>query len=209
MDMRASVILALVLMLAAARGVAQPAAEAGAGIEADGAPAVAVFAGGCFWCVEEAFDAVPGVRATISGFAGGTVANPTYEQVSAGGTGHVEAVRVVYDPAEVSYADLLATYWRNIDPIDAGGQFCDRGAQYRSAIFTTTPEQEALAEASKAKLDTSGRLPGPVVTEIRPLAAFYPAEEAHQDYHRRNPLRYKFYKFRCGRERRLSALWDE
>lgn len=207
--MRASVILALVLMLAAARGVAQPAAEAGAGIEADGAPAVAVFAGGCFWCVEEAFDAVPGVRATISGFAGGTVANPTYEQVSAGGTGHVEAVRVVYDPAEVSYADLLATYWRNIDPIDAGGQFCDRGAQYRSAIFTTTPEQEALAEASKAKLDTSGRLPGPVVTEIRPLAAFYPAEEAHQDYHRRNPLRYKFYKFRCGRERRLSALWDE
>lgn len=207
--MRASVILALVLMLAAARGVAQPAAEAGAGIEADGAPAVAVFAGGCFWCVEEAFDAVPGVRATISGFAGGTVANPTYEQVSAGGTGHVEAVRVVYDPAEVSYADLLATYWRNIDPIDAGGQFCDRGAQYRSAIFITTPEQEALAEASKAKLDTSGRLPGPVVTEIRPLAAFYPAEEAHQDYHRRNPLRYKFYKFRCGRERRLSALWDE
>lgn len=209
--MRASgIILALVLALAVTRGMARPAPEPGAGKDAAaGAQAVAVFAGGCFWCVEEAFDAVPGVRATTSGFAGGTVPNPTYEQVSAGGTGHAEAVRVIYDPAEVSYGDLLAVYWRNVDPLDAGGQFCDRGDQYRSAIFTTTPEQQELAEASKAKLDASGRLPGPVVTEIEPLDAFYPADESHQDYHRKNPVRYTFYKFLCGRERRLSALWDE
>lgn len=176
------------------------------------APAVAsldtaVFAGGCFWCVEEAFDAADGVRSTTSGYTGGRVANPTYEQVSAGGTGHVEVVQVVYDLSKTSYSQLLNVFWRNVDPVTPNQQFCDKGAQYRSAIFYQDPEQRRLVEASKGALEQSGRFKQPVVTEINPGAPFYAAEEYHQDYYKKNPVRYKFYKTSCGRARRLEQLW--
>jgi peptide-methionine (S)-S-oxide reductase len=169
----------------------------------------AVFAGGCFWCVEEAFDAAEGVISTTSGYTGGHVANPTYKQVSAGGTGHAEVVQVVYDPATVSYRQLLNVFWRNVDPITPNRQFCDAGAQYRSAIFYQDEEQRQLAEASKRALEESGRFEEPIVTEINPGATFYPAEEYHQDYYRKNSLRYKFYKYSCGRAQRLEELWGE
>lgn len=167
----------------------------------------AVFAGGCFWCVEEAFDAVQGVVSTVSGYTGGRVANPTYQQVSAGGTGHAEVVQVVYNPARVTYPQLLNVFWRNVDPLTANRQFCDRGSQYRSAIFYQGDEQRRLAEASKVALDGSGRFDTPIVTEIVPAARFYPAEEYHQNYHQKNPLRYKYYKFSCGRAKRLEEVW--
>lgn len=169
----------------------------------------AVFAGGCFWCVEEAFDAADGVISTTSGYTGGRVANPTYEQVSAGGTGHVEVVRVIYDRSEISYSRLLNVFWRNVDPLTPNQQFCDRGAQYRSAIFVQDAEQRRLAEASKRALEQSGRFEQPIVTEVNPRAPFYAAEEYHQDYYEKNPVRYKFYKTSCGRARRLEALWGE
>lgn len=173
-----------------------------------GAPLdTAVFAGGCFWCVEEAFDAAEGVVTTTSGYTGGRIANPTYEQVSAGGTGHAEVVRVVYDPSKVSYPQLLNVFWKNVDPLTANRQFCDAGAQYRAAIFYHDAEQRRLAEESKRALEQSGRFAEPIVTEINPGAAFYPAEEYHQDYYQKNPLRYKFYKTSCGRARRLAELW--
>ena len=167
----------------------------------------AVFAGGCFWCVEEAFDAAEGVVSTVSGYTGGRVANPTYEQVSAGGTGHAEVVQVVYDPSRVTYAQLLNVFWRNVDPLTPNQQFCDEGAQYRSAIFYQNPEQRRLAEESKRALEQSGRFDQPIVTEINSGAAFYPAEEYHQDYYTKNPLRYKFYKTSCGRVQRLQEVW--
>ncbi|WP_119458238.1 peptide-methionine (S)-S-oxide reductase MsrA [Rhodospirillaceae bacterium SYSU D60014] len=167
----------------------------------------AVFAGGCFWCVEEAFDKVEGVVETTSGYTGGTVEDPTYQQVSAGGTGHAEAVQVRYDPAEVGYAELLNVFWHNVDPFDAGGQFCDRGSSYRSAIFVATDEQKRLAEASRQEL--ADRFDRPVATEIVPADAFYPAEDYHQNYHDQNPLRYKFYKWNCGRAQRLEEIWGE
>ncbi|HUF90081.1 MAG TPA: peptide-methionine (S)-S-oxide reductase MsrA [Gemmatimonadota bacterium] len=166
---------------------------------------VATFAGGCFWCVEEAFDGVAGVAATVSGYTGGTVEQPTYEQVSAGGAGHYEAVNVFFDPDVVPYAEILETFWRNVDPTDGGGQFCDRGDQYRSAIFVRNPRQRALAEASKRALDETR--PFPIVTEILPATTFWPAEEYHQDYYRKNPVRYRFYKFNCGRKARLEEVW--
>ena len=169
----------------------------------------AVFAGGCFWCVEEAFDKAPGVVATTSGYTGGTVPNPTYEQVSAGGTGHAEVVRVIYDPARIPYSRLLDVFWRNVDPLTANQQFCDRGSQYRSAIFYQDREQQRLAEESRAALEASGRFSQPIVTEINPGAPFYAAEEYHQDYYQKNPLRYRFYKTSCGRERRLNQVWGE
>jgi peptide-methionine (S)-S-oxide reductase len=169
----------------------------------------AVFAGGCFWCVEEAFDAAEGVISTTSGYTGGHVANPTYKQVSAGGTGHAEVVQVVYDPARIDYQRLLNVFWRNVDPITPNRQFCDAGAQYRSAIFYQDEEQRRLAEASKRALEESGRFEEPIVTEINPGATFYPAEEYHQDYYRKNPLRYKYYKYSCGRAQRLEELWGE
>ena len=178
-------------------------------IPASAARDTAVFAGGCFWCVEEAFDAAEGVISTTSGYAGGRVANPTYEQVSAGGTGHAEVVQVVYEPSKITYRELLNIFWRNIDPITPNQQFCDKGAQYRSAIFYQDPEQRRLAEASKRALEQSGRFEQPIVTEINPGAPFYPAEEYHQDYYTRNPLRYKFYKTSCGRVRRLEELWGK
>ncbi len=167
----------------------------------------ATFAAGCFWCVEEAFDEAEGVVSTTSGYIGGHLANPTYEQVSAGGTGHTEAVRVVFDPTRIDYAGLLNVFWRNVDPLTPNAQFCDHGAQYRSAIFVADAEQRGRAEASKAALEASGRFDQPIVTEIAPASAFYPAEEYHQDYYRKNPLRYKFYKYSCGRAQRLEELW--
>lgn len=173
------------------------------------ATASAVFAGGCFWCMEPPFDNTPGVLSTTSGYTGGRTANPTYEQVSAGGTGHAESVRVVYDPSRVSYEQLLHIYWRNVDPVTANAQFCDHGTQYRTAIFYENPEQQRLAEASKRALEKSGRWQKPVVTEVVPAGAFYPAEEYHQDYYRKNPLRYKYYRWNCGRDRRLEQLWGD
>jgi peptide-methionine (S)-S-oxide reductase len=165
----------------------------------------AVFAGGCFWCVEEAFDHVDGVSETTSGYTGGRTPNPTYEQVSHEDTGHYEAVRVRYDPGRVSYAQLLETFWRNIDPFDADGQFCDKGDSYRSVVFVTTPEEEKLAEESKAAV--AKRFSRPVATEILPAKEFYSAEGYHQDYYKKNPARYKFYKWNCGRAQRLEAVW--
>ncbi len=169
----------------------------------------AVFAGGCFWCMEPPFDKIDGVISTTSGFAGGTVPNPSYKQVSAGGTGHAEVVQIVYDPAKVSYEALLEVFWRNIDPLDAGGQFCDRGPEYRTAIFYRDAEQKRLAEESKRKLEMSGRFDRPIVTEITPLFAFYPAEEYHQDFYKKNPEHYQRYRTSCGRDARLAELWGK
>ena len=193
------------LLLAAAAAAFQPLAAQAQQDARD--TAVATFAGGCFWCVEEAFDAVNGVTATVSGYIGGHVPNPTYEQVTRGTTGHFEAVEVRYDPAVVSYAELLDVFWRNIDPLDAGGQFCDRGEQYLSAIFYHDDEQRELAERSKRELQERASLPGDIVTQIVAAMEFYPAEDYHQDYYRRNALRYNFYKFTCGRPDRLEELW--
>jgi peptide-methionine (S)-S-oxide reductase len=169
--------------------------------------AVAIFAGGCFWCMEGPFDALPGVVSTTSGYTGGSVPDPSYEQVSAGGTGHVEAVKVVYHPDQVAYRELLDVFWRNVDPLDAEGQFCDRGPTYRSAIFVQDAEQRRLAEESKRALEESARFDAPIVTAIRDAARFYPAEDYHQDYYRENPIRYRFYRAGCGRDRRLEELW--
>jgi peptide-methionine (S)-S-oxide reductase len=169
--------------------------------------AVAIFAGGCFWCMEPPFDALPGVLATTSGYTGGSVVNPSYEQVSSGRTGHIEAVKIEYDPKRVSYAQLLEVFWRNVDPTDAGGQFCDRGPQYATAIFTSGDDQQAEATAAKEKLAASHVLSKPVVTPIRPAGPFYAAEDYHQDYYQKNPLRYKVYRSGCGRDHVLEQLW--
>lgn len=167
----------------------------------------AVFAGGCFWCMEPPFDKLDGVLETTSGYSGGSVKNPTYDQVSAGGTGHAEVVQVKYDADKVSYAKLLQVFWRNVDPVDGGGQFCDRGDQYRSAIFYATPEEKKLAEASKR--EAAKKLDKKIVTQIVPASTFYPAEKYHQNYYQRNPIRYKYYRYRCGRDQRLEELWGK
>lgn len=187
-------------------------AFAGNGLATDGrgsskATETAVFAGGCFWCMEPPYDELEGVVATTSGYTGGHVANPSYEAVSAGNTGHFEAVQVEFDPAKVSYERLLDVFWRNVDPTDAGGQFCDRGGQYRSAIFYADEHQHAAAERSRTALAANKPFAEPIVTEVLPAAAFYPAEEYHQDYYEKNPVRYKFYRYRCGRDQRLESLW--
>ena len=169
----------------------------------------ATLAGGCFWCVEAPFDKVPGVVSTTSGYAGGRAKNPSYEQVSGGSTGHAEVVQVAYDPARVSYEQLLEVFWRNVDPTDPGGQFCDRGNQYRTAIFYEGDGQKRAAEESKRALEASGRLKKPIVTGIVPLEAFYPAEDYHQDYHQKNQNRYQFYKYGCGRAQRLEQVWGK
>jgi peptide-methionine (S)-S-oxide reductase len=171
--------------------------------------ATAIFAGGCFWCMEPPFDALPGVVATISGYAGGHVAEPSYRQVVAGNTGHLEVVQVVYDPRQVSFQDLLEVYWRNVDPLDAGGQFCDRGQSYTTAIFVSNESERALANQSQEEI--SQVLGEKVVTPIRTLTetGFTAAEDYHQDYYLQNPLRYKFYRSSCGRDRRLKNLWGE
>jgi peptide-methionine (S)-S-oxide reductase len=169
----------------------------------------ATFAAGCFWCVEEAFDKAQGVVSTTSGYMGGRTRNPTYEQVSAGGTGHAEVVQVVYDPKKVSYPELLNVFWKNVDPLTPNRQFCDVGSQYRSAIFAHGPEQRREAEASKRALARSGRFKQPIATEVVAAARFYPAEGYHQDYYQKNPLRYKYYKYSCGRAQRLEELWGK
>lgn len=172
------------------------------------APATAIFAGGCFWCVEADFEKLPGVLSAESGYIGGRVARPTYEQVSAGGTGHAEAVRVAYDPAKVSYAQLVEYFWRHVDPTVKDRQFCDAGPQYRSAIFYSGDTQKSVAEASKAALEKSGRFVK-VHTEIAPAGEFTVAEDYHQDYYRKNPIRYRYYRASCGRDARVAEVWQE
>ena len=171
------------------------------------AQAKAIFAGGCFWCMEPPFDKLPGVISTTSGYVGGQKKNPTYEEVSAGVTGHTEAVQVVYDPKKVSYQKLLEVFWRNIDPTAKNRQFCDVGTQYRSGIFYQDQEQKRLAEESRATLTKSKPFKEPIVSEISPAMQFWPAEEYHQDYYLKNPLRYAYYRAGCGRDARLKQLW--
>ncbi len=202
-------VVAALLVAAFAWAVNGADADGAESAEADEALATAVFAGGCFWCMEPPYDALDGVVSTTSGFMGGHVESPSYEQVVRGGTGHVEAVKVVYDPARVSYETLLEVYWQNVDPLDDGGQFCDRGEAYLTAIFVADAQQRELAEASRAALDASGRLDRPVVTPVRDWSEFWPAEAYHQEYYRKNPLRYRFYRFNCGRDRRLEELWGD
>ena len=198
-------ILLLVALLVGAGFAISPSAFAADGDELD----IATFAGGCFWCVESDFDTVPGVRKTISGFAGGTVENPSYKQVTGGGTGHFEAVQIYYDPEQVSYERLLHIFWRSVDPTDDGGQFCDRGNSYRTAIFAGDDEQLQLAEVSRQTLEDSGVLSEPVVTPVLRFDKFYPAGKHHQDYYTKKPIRYKFYRRGCGRDARIRAVWGE
>ena len=198
----------IVLVLLAAIALAGPASRADA--QSSGAQqdtATATFAAGCFWCVEEAFDKLEGVLSTTSGYTGGRTPNPTYEEVSSGATGHTEAVEVIYDPSKLSYETLLQTFWLNVDAVDAGGQFCDRGSQYRSAIFYHSAEQQQKAEASRKQ--AAAQLGKPIATEIAKAGPFYKAEAYHQDYYKINPVRYRFYKWNCGRAQRLEELWGQ
>lgn len=197
---RIAIALTIWLATFASAAAQQPAAD-------PAKPATAIFAGGCFWCVEADFDKVPGVISTTSGYINGRTPNPTYEQVSRGGTGHAEAVEIVFDPAKVSYEKLLDVFWHNIDPLAKDYQFCDHGDQYRSAIFYLGDAQRQLAEKSKAAVQA--RFKEPVQTEIAAAQTFYKAEDYHQDYHTKNPLRYKFYRFNCGRDARLQQLWGK
>lgn len=167
----------------------------------------AIFAGGCFWCVESDFDQVKGVVETTSGYTGGTLNNPTYKQVTAGGTGHYEAVQIKFDADVVSYDQLLNAFWRSVDVTDAGGQFCDRGDSYRTAVFATTPMQAAKAEQSKSA--AQGALGQKIVTPVLMAGTFFKAEKYHQDYHTKNPLKYKFYRTRCGRDKRVKQVWGD
>lgn len=167
----------------------------------------AVFAGGCFWCVESDFDKVPGVVSTVSGYSGGKTADPTYRQVTRGGTGHYEVVEITYDPAKVSYDALLTVFWHSVDPTDDGGQFCDRGQSYETAVFVANDEERRLAEASKAAAQK--QLDRPIVTPILPAGPFFAAEDYHQDYYKKNPVRYRYYRFSCGRNSRVKDVWGE
>jgi peptide-methionine (S)-S-oxide reductase len=203
MNARRPLLFLWVAALALATGAAAAQSEGKA------ATAKATFAGGCFWCVEEAYDKVPGVVATTSGYMGGKVKDPTYEQVTTGRTGHAEVVQVEYDPAKVSYAKLVEVFWRNIDPTQKDGQFCDHGPQYRSAIFYHDEEQKRVAEASRVALQKTKPFKGEIVTEITKAGPFYSAEGYHQDFHLKSPARYKFYKSGCGRDARLQQLWGK
>jgi peptide-methionine (S)-S-oxide reductase len=167
--------------------------------------ATATFAGGCFWCMQPAFEHLKGVVSVKAGYTGGRVDKPTYEQVSEGGTGHRESVEVIYDPTQITYPQLLDVFWHNVDPLDNAGQFCDKGPQYRSAIFVHDAGQKRLAEASKQAVGV--KFHHDVYTDVLPASRFYPAEDYHQDYYKKNPLRYKFYRFNCGRDQRLESLW--
>jgi peptide-methionine (S)-S-oxide reductase len=169
----------------------------------------AVFAGGCFWCVEADFDKLDGVVSTVSGYTGGTVAKPTYKQVSHEKTGHYEAVKVTYDPDKVSYADLVDYYFHHIDPTDAAGQFCDKGESYRSAVFVSDADQREVAETEVEMIDNSGVLGTPVVTQILDASTFWPAEDYHQDYYKKNPLKYRYYRTACGRDARVKKVWAD
>ena len=171
------------------------------------ARATAIFAGGCFWCEETAFEGLPGVFAVVSGYTGGQTKNPTYEQVSSGGTGHAESVEVTYDPGKISYEKLLEVFWHNVDPFQKDAQFCDHGTQYRSAIFYRDEAQRKAAEESKRKLEEQPRFKGKIVTQIVAASTFYPAEEYHQDFYKKNPARYNSYRQGCGRDARLKEIW--
>jgi peptide-methionine (S)-S-oxide reductase len=202
----------ILVSLALALGLAAPALAEGPTKLAAPPPeglAVATFAAGCFWCVEPPYDKTEGVVSTTSGYTGGTVAGATYRQVGAGNTGHTEAVRVVYDPKKVPYEKLLEIFWRNVDPLDAGGQFCDRGDPYRPAILVHDEEQKRLAEASKAALSASGRFQQPIVVPVEPAKEFWIAEDYHQDYYQKNPTKYAYYRWGCGRDARLEQLWGK
>lgn len=192
MRLRAALLASLLLLLA-------PTARA--------AEAVATFAGGCFWCMEQPFETLPGVTSVTAGYTGGSKKAPTYEEVSDGGTGHAEAVQIAYDPAKVSFEKLLDVFWHNIDPTVADRQFCDVGAQYRSAIFVHDAAQRKAAEASLAEVQK--KLGVPVKTQIVDAGPFYPAEEYHQDYYRKNPIRYRYYRYGCGRDARLEEVWGK
>jgi peptide-methionine (S)-S-oxide reductase len=194
---------------ALALGMGWAAAQTQPTSPASAATAKATFAGGCFWCVESDFDKVPGVLSTTSGYTGGTVANPTYEQVSSKGTGHAEAVEIVYDPAKVSYEKLLDVYWHSIDPTTKDAQFCDHGTPYRTAIFAHDASQLKAAQASLDALNKSKPFKEPIVTQIVQAGAFYKAEDYHQDYYKKNPVRYQYYRLSCGRDARLKQLWGD
>ncbi|MBA3272203.1 MAG: peptide-methionine (S)-S-oxide reductase MsrA [Acidobacteria bacterium] len=197
---RSAALLALCLAFGTAHTFGQPKG-------ASAASATATFAGGCFWCMEPPFDALDGVISTTSGYIGGETKSPTYEQVSGGQTGHTEALQIVYDPAKVTYARLLEVFWRNVDAVDGGGQFCDRGPQYRPAIFHHSEEQKQMADTSKQRI--AAQLGRPIPVQIVAADTFYKAEEYHQDYYKKNPARYKFYKWNCGRDQRLEKLWGK
>jgi peptide-methionine (S)-S-oxide reductase len=198
----------LVLCIASRAGAQSPAASPVAPPDAV-KTAKATFAGGCFWCMEPPFDKLEGVLSTTSGYTGGSKQNPTYEEVSDGGTGHAESIEVVYDPSRIGYEKLLDVYWHNVDPLTPNAQFCDHGNQYRTAIFYHDAEQKRLAEKSKQDLEASGRFEQPIVTEIVAAGRFWPAEEYHQDYYEKNPVRYHYYRYRCGRDQRLEELWGK
>lgn len=193
----------------AALGLAAVSAASLSALAQTAGTAVATFGSGCFWCTESDFDKVPGVIATVSGYTGGASANPTYEAVSSGRTGHVEVVQVTFDPAKVSYKQLLDVYWKNVDPFDANGQFCDKGSQYRPVIYTHSTEQKKLAEESKAQAakDLSAKFKFPVAVSIEDAKPFTAAEEYHQDFYKKNPTRYSIYRTGCGRDARLKQIW--
>ncbi len=198
---------AMVLLLAIAGAVTGGASDAGAAEGAGRSLEKATFAGGCFWCMETPFDKLDGVISVTSGYTGGHTKNPTYEEVSSGTTGHAESVQIVYDPTRISFEKLLDIFWHNIDPTTPNRQFCDAGNQYRSAIFYHSEAQKKLAEASRLALEKSKRFMEPIVTEIVPASEFYPAEEYHQHFYKKNPIRYHFYRQGCGRDKRLKELW--
>ena len=192
--------------LAACAGAAAGAPVSRAGL----GTAKATFAGGCFWCMETAFEGLPGVTAVISGYTGGFKKHPAYEEVSSGSTGHAESVQITYDPRRITYAQLLDVFWHNVDPTQANGQFCDHGTQYRSAIFYADSSERRQAEAWRRSLETTPqRFKGPIVTQIVPAPEFWPAEEYHQDFYRKDPVRYESYRTGCGRDRRLAELWGK
>lgn len=170
---------------------------------------LATFAGGCFWCMEKPFDELEGVSSTVSGYTDGHVKDPGYRDVSSGGTGHTEAIQITYDPNKVNYEKLLQTFWKNIDPTENTGQFCDKGNQYRPGIFYHNNKQQIAAEASLATLQSNKPFKEKILTEIKQASTFYPAEDYHQDYYKKNPLRYKYYRYSCGRDKRLSEIWGE
>jgi peptide-methionine (S)-S-oxide reductase len=212
MIFRPTILTALTTLLVACAApasaeTAPPAAPAAAAAVAGAQTATATFAGGCFWCMEPPFEKLDGVISVTSGYTGGSQKNPTYEEVSAGGTGHAESVEIVYAPSKVSYQKLLDVYWHNIDPTTPNAQFCDHGNQYRSAIFYHDDEQKKLAEQSKQEIEASGKLGKPIVTQIVAATQFYPAEEYHQDYYKKNPIRYHYYRYNCGRDQRLEEIW--
>ena len=201
----------ILLLIVGLGGLALAQAETGSKtpVANDKDLATAIFAGGCFWCMEPPFDVLDGVVSTTSGYTGGQTKDPTYQEVSSGTTGHTEAVKVVYDPQKVSYETLLDVFWHNIDPTTPDRQFCDVGSQYRAGIFYLNDEQKRLAEASKKAIEQSGQVQQPIVTEITPASAFYEAETYHQDYYQKNPIRYKFYRYGCGRDQVLKRIWGE